>query len=167
MRLLLLTLVLLIVFPCRAQEADAPSKQEIVEVAQKADERVTNFERANQSAKPYISQVDFEKGMEYSASAHKAVAALSKNTASPYASASAAELLIALNQLAITAASEARAISFNGMVTATRGETVSLNALAAADSLTKAQSALTEISELVGHTTLRLITTEERLWSCG
>src|SRR5580704_1262569 len=99
MRLLLLTLVLLIVFPCRAQEADAPSKQEIVEVAQKADERVTNFERANQSAKPYISQVDFEKGMEYSASAHKAVAALSKNTASPYASASAAELLIALNQL--------------------------------------------------------------------
>jgi hypothetical protein len=159
MKFLLLTLVLLIVPPCRAQEDDIPSKQEIVELAHKADEKVTNFEQANKLASSYFSEADFQKGTEYCAAAHRAVAALSKNAATAYTS---TELLIVLNALAVDAASHARAIYQRAMVTATRGETVSLNALAAADSLIKAQSGLTEVSEVVGHTTLRLIAVEQQ-----
>ncbi len=97
--------------------------------------------------------------MEYSAAAHKAVAALSKNAPTAYTS---TELLIVLNELALDAASHARAIYQRAMTTATSGQTVNLNALSAADSLTKAQSDLAEVSMLVGHSTLRLIATEEK-----
>jgi hypothetical protein len=37
-----------------------------------------------------------------------------------------------------------------------------MNELAAANSFTEAQSALTEVSELLGHSTLRLIATDEK-----
>ncbi len=42
-----------------------------------------------------------------------------------------------------------------------RGKTVSLNALAAADTLNVAQSSLTDISELISHASLHLIKAEE------
>jgi hypothetical protein len=81
-----LTLVLLGGCTCDAQDSDAPSKQEIVGLAHKADEKVTNFEQANQLASSHISEADSEKGTKDSATAHKAVAALSKNAATAYTS---------------------------------------------------------------------------------
>jgi len=155
----ILTLVLLGGHTCHAQGSDAPSKQEIVELAHKADTRVSNFEQANQLAQSYVSQAEFDKGVGYAATAHKAVAALSNNPSSAYSS---TELLIALNELALDAASHARAIYAKAMSYATTGQTINMNELAAANSLTTAQSALTEVSELLGHSTLRLIAAEER-----
>ena len=93
----ILSLVLLGGHTCHAQGNDAPSMQEIVELAHKADVKVTDFEQANQLAQSYISQAEFDKGVRYAATAHKAVAALSKNPSSAYSS---TELLIALNELA-------------------------------------------------------------------
>jgi hypothetical protein len=147
----ILSLVLLAGHTCHAQGGDAPSKQEIVELAHKADAKVTDFEQANQLAQSYISQAEFDKGVGYAATAHKAVAALSKNPSSAYSS---TELLIALNELALDAASHARAIYAKAMSYATTGRTINMNELAAADSFTKAQSALAEVSELLGHSTL-------------
>jgi hypothetical protein len=156
---LILTLVLLIGHTCRAQGSDVPSKQEIMELAHKADAKVGSFEQANQLAQSYISQAEFDKGVEYAATAHKAVAAISRNPSSAYSS---TELLIVLNELAIDAASHARAIYAKAMGYATTGRTINMNELAAADSFTTAQSALTEVSESLGHSTLRLIATEEK-----
>jgi hypothetical protein len=133
-----LALVLLAGCTCRAQVSDVPPKQQIVELAHQADAKVSNFEQANLLAQPYISPEAFEKGRECAATAHKAVAALSKNSPSAYNS---TELLIALNELAINASSHALPIYKRGMSAATSGQTVDLNALAAADSLTTAQSA--------------------------
>jgi hypothetical protein len=155
----ILTLVLLGGHTCHAQGSDAPSNQEIMELAHKADAKVNNFEQANQLAQSFISQSEFDKGVESAATAHKAVAALSKNPSSAYTS---TELLIALNELAIDAASHARAIYKKAMGYATTGRTINMNELAAADSFTTAQSALTEVSDLLGHSTLRLIATEEK-----
>jgi hypothetical protein len=70
--------------------------------------------------------------------------------------------VILLNELALDAASHARAIYQRAPSTAASGQTVSLNALSAADSLTKAQSGLMEVAELVGHSTLRLVAAEEK-----
>jgi hypothetical protein len=50
----ILSLVLLGGHTCHAQGSDAPSKQEIVELAHKADAKVTDFEQANQLAQSYI-----------------------------------------------------------------------------------------------------------------
>jgi hypothetical protein len=155
----ILSLVLLGGRTCHAQVSDAPSKQEIVELAHKADAKVTNFEQANQLAQSYIAQAEFDKGVGYAATAHKAVTALSKNPSSAY---SATELLIALNELALDAANHARAIYAKAMSYATTGQTINMNELAAANSFTEAQSALTEVSELLGHSTLRLIATDEK-----
>lgn len=155
----ILTLVLLGGDTCHAQGSDTPSKQEVVELAQKADAKIGNFEQANQLAQSFISQAEFDKGVEYAATAHKAVATLSKNPSSAYTS---TELWIALNELALDAATHARAIYQKAMGYATTGRTIDMNELAAADSFTKAQSALTEVSELLGHSTLRLIATEEK-----
>jgi len=155
----ILMLVLLAGDTCRAQASDVPSKQEIMELAHKADAKVGTFEQANQLAQSYISQAEFDKGVEYAATAHKAVAALSRNPSSAYAS---TELLIVLNELAIDAASHARAIYAKAMGYATTGRTINMNELAAANSFTTAQSALTEVSESLGHSTLRLIATEEK-----
>jgi hypothetical protein len=154
-----LTLVLLGSHTCHAQGSEASPKQEIVELTHKADAKVTDFEKANQLAQSYISQAEFDKGVGYAATAHKAVAALSKNPSSAYSS---AELLIALNELALDAAGHARDIYAKAMSYATTGQTINMNELAAAGSFTTAQSALTEVSELLGHSTLRLIAAEEK-----
>ena len=45
---------------------------------------------------------------------------------------------------------------------ATTGRTIDMSELAAAESFTKAQSALAEVCELLGHSTLRLIATDEK-----
>jgi hypothetical protein len=155
----ILTLVLLAGHTSHAQDSDAPSKHEVVELADKAEAKIGNFEQANELAQSFISQAEFDKGVGYSATAHKAAAALSKNPSSAYSS---AELLIALNELALDAAGHARDIYAKAMSYATTGRTINMNELAAADSFTKAQSALTEVSELLGHSTLRLIATEEK-----
>jgi hypothetical protein len=155
----ILSLVLLGGHTCHAQGSDAPSKQEIVELAHKADAKDTDFEQANQLAQSYISQAEFDKGVGYAATAHKAVAALSKNPSSAYSS---TELLIALNELALDAASHARAIYAKAVSYATTGRTIDMNELAAAESFTKSQSALAEVSEVLGHSTLRLIATDEK-----
>src|SRR5579862_797365 len=118
--MLVLTLVLLCGYRCAAQDGDAPTKPEIVELAHRADEKVTDFAHANQLASSYMSEADFQKGMEYSAAAHKAAAALSKNAATAYTS---TELLIVLDELALDAASHARAIYKRAMTTATSGQT--------------------------------------------
>jgi hypothetical protein len=156
---LILSLVLLGGHTSHAQSRDTSSKQEIVELASKADVEVFKFAQANQLAQSYISQAEFDKGVECAAIARKAVAALSKNPSSAYTS---TELLIALNELALDAATHARAIYQKAMGYATTGRTIDMNELAAADSFTKAQSALAEVSELLGHSTLRLIATDEK-----
>jgi hypothetical protein len=154
-----LSLVLLGGHTCHAQSSETSSKQEIVELAHKADVEVFRFAQANQLAQSYISQAEFDKGVEYTVTARKAVAALSKNPSSAYTS---TELLIVLNELALDAATHARAIYQKAMGYATTGRTIDMNELAAADSFTKAQSTLTEVSELLGHSTLGLIATDEK-----
>jgi hypothetical protein len=155
----ILTLVLLGGYSCRAQSSDAAYKQEIVELAHKADEKLRKFEQASLLVQPYISQAAFDKDAGYADTAHKAVAVLSNKPASAYAS---TVLLLSLNALAVDAANHARALYKKAMSAATSGQTVNMNELAAADSLATAQSALTEVSDSLGPSTLSLIAVEEK-----
>jgi hypothetical protein len=155
-------LVLLTLFgshPCWSrQSADVPSKQEINDLVQKADEKVINFETANESAKTIMSDSVFQKGRETAATAHAIISAIQKNGPSAYA---LVGLIVTLDDLTLNASNGAQGIARRAMADAVAGKTVSLNALAAADALNVVQSALTDISELISHATLRLIKAEE------
>jgi hypothetical protein len=146
-------LVMLTAFPSWSQSADVPSTQEINELVQKADEKVTIFEAANESAKTLISDSLYQKSHEAATTAHTIVSAIKKGGPSGYA-------LVALI-ISLDAANSAQAISRRAMADAVAGKTVSLNALAAADALNVVQASLTDISELISHATLRLIKAEE------
>jgi hypothetical protein len=150
-------LILLVGIPCLAQNSDQPNKQEIVALAHKADEAVTLFEQANKSADPFIPDSAVKKGADAASTAHQLVGAITKNGPSAYALVS---LVIALNDVTFNAAVDAQTISRKAMSGATAGQTVNLNALAAADSLNAAQSSCKDISEQIGHAALRLIKAE-------
>jgi hypothetical protein len=150
-------LVLLVGVPCSAQNGDQPTKQEVVALAHKADETVTLFEHANKSADPLIPDSAVKRGANAATTAHQLVGAITKNGPSAYALVS---LVIALNDVTFNAAVDAQTISRKAMTAATAGQTVNLNALAAADSLSAAQSSCKDISEQIGHAALRLIKTE-------
>jgi hypothetical protein len=145
-------------YPCWSQGSDVPSKQEITELVQKADEKVTNFSAANESAKALVPDNLYQKGRATALTAHAIISAIQKNGPSAYA---LVGLLITLDDVSLNAANAAQAISRGAMADAVAGKTVSLNALAAADSFNVAQSSVTDISELIAHATLRLIKAEE------
>jgi hypothetical protein len=151
-------LVMFVTSPCWPQNSDVPSKEEITELVQKADEKVTNFEAANESAKTLVSDSVFQKGREAASTAHTIISAVKKNGPSAYA---LVGLIVTLDDVSLNAANGAQGISRRAMADAVSGKTVSLNALAAADALNVAQSSLTDISELITHATLRLIKAEE------
>jgi len=155
-----LILILLVGVPCSAQDSDQPTKQEIVSLAHKADEAVSRFEEANKSADPFIPDSAVKKGANAALTAHQLVGAITKNGPSAFALVS---LIIALNDVTVNAANDAQLISRKAMTAATAGQTVSLNALAAADLLSAVQSSCKDISEQIGRATLRLIKAEESL----
>ncbi|MFY9732273.1 MAG: hypothetical protein WB723_14110 [Candidatus Acidiferrales bacterium] len=148
---------LLVGVPCLAQNSGQPTKQEIVALAHKADESVTLFEQANKAADPFIPDSAVKKGADAASTAHQLVDAITKNGLSAYALVS---LVIALNDVTFNAAVDAQTISRKAMTAATAGQTVNLNALAAADSLSVVQSSCKGISEQIGHAALRLIKEE-------
>jgi hypothetical protein len=157
---LIMILTLLGCVPCSAQDSGQPTKQEIVALAHRADETVALFEQANKSADSFIPESAVKKGADAALTAHQAVGVITKNGPSAYALVS---LIIALNDVTFNAGNDAQTISRKAMSAATTGQTVSLNALAAADSLSAFQSSCKDISEQIGHATLRLIKADERL----
>jgi uncharacterized membrane protein YdfJ with MMPL/SSD domain len=149
--ILVLIVALLIGVPCLSQDTGPLTKQEIVQLVQTVDQRVAIFERANESAKDFIPNSDFAKGAEAASQAHQSAAVIKKTGPTAYA---LVTLVLALNQIALSAANDAEAISRRAMSMATSGQTVNMNALAAADSLRAAQASSAEISEQVGHAAL-------------
>lgn len=151
---LMLISALSIGIPWLAQEGGPPTKQEVIGLVQKADERATIFEQANESAKAFIPDSTYAKGVQAASKAHQGVAAIKKSGPTAY---TLVTLIIALDDVSLSAANDAEAISRKAMTIAVAEHPVSLNALAAADSMHAVQASITEISKLVGRATLRLI----------
>jgi hypothetical protein len=114
---ILALLVMFIGSPCWSQGSDVPSKQEINELVQKADEKVTNFEAANQSAKTLAPDKLYQKVRETASTAHAIIAAIKKNGPSAYA---LVGLVITLDDVSLNAANGGQAISRRAMANAVR-----------------------------------------------
>jgi hypothetical protein len=157
-RALLLPIFLLTSWSCFGQEM--PSKEEINELAAKANEKVTVFEQALERAKPFIDEAELKKYSEAASTAHMLIRTLQSNGPSAYR---LVVLVITMDDLVI----DARVIASNLLITAVKvqagGKTVPAPAISAVNALDEAASACTDIAELIGHATLRLISVEEQL----
>jgi hypothetical protein len=153
--------VFLIAWPCFAQD-NIPSKQEIGELVQKADEKVSSFEQAIQAAKSFLPQDEFKKDTDAAAIAHQIVRGINKNGPSAY---SLVALVITLDDLVIDAGADTQNVLNNELKAVSTGRTLNVGALSTVIVLNNAAVACRDISELVGHATLRLVDAEEKLLS--
>jgi hypothetical protein len=155
--------VLLTVLPCFAQDS-IPSKQEIGELVQKADEKVSSFEQALQAAKSFLPQDEYKKDADAAVIAHRIVQGINKNGPSAY---SLVALIITLDDLVIDAGADTQSVLNNELKAASTGKTPNVGALSVVIVLNNAAVTCRDISELVGHATLRLIDAEEKILSQG
>jgi len=158
-RTLILTVLLLAGQPCLAQDNTFPSKEEISELAHKADEKVTNFEQAIRTAKPFLTEDRFKTDMDAASTAHLLISTMNKNGPSAYA---LVALVITLDDVVVDAGLSSQDILRAGLSAASTGKAVSMDSLGSVITLNTAATACSDISELIGHATLRLILVEER-----
>lgn len=155
--------VLLTAWPCLAQD-NIPSKQEIGELVQKADEKVSGFEQAIQAAKSFLPQDEFKKDTDAAAIAHQIVRGLDKNGPSAY---SLVALIITLDDLVIDAGVDTQSILNDELKAVSTGRTLNVTALSTVILLNNAAVTCRDISELIGHATLRLVDAQEKILSQG
>jgi hypothetical protein len=159
-RALVLAVFLLAGRPCLAQDNSFPSKEEISELAHKADEKVTAFEQAVRTAKPFMPEERFKIDMDTASTAHLLIGTLIKNGPSAYR---LVALVITLDDVVIDADLSSQEILKTGLSAASTGKAVSMDSLGAVIVLNTAATACDDISELIGHATLRLISAEEKI----
>jgi hypothetical protein len=152
-------MLLLVAWPCLAQNSDVPSRNEISELVQKANEKVTGFEQAIRLAKPFISAGAFSKDSDAASTAHLIIGVLEKNGPSAYGLVS---LIITLDDLVINAGLNSQTILEGALKADSAGKPANLDMLSVVIALNSTATACLDISELIGHSTLRLISGEEK-----
>ena len=159
--------VLFIGSSCFAQ--DLPSKDEINELAAKANEKVVLFERALEAARGFVGGEEaFKKYTKAASTAHALIRAVQNNGPSAYG---LVGLVMTLDDLVF----DAREIETNALITTVRFQSTGRNVpasieqstalasetLSAVNRLENAARGCLDISELIGHAALRLIAAEE------
>lgn len=157
-RVFVAAVLLLAAWPCLAQDNSFPSKEEIRELVHKADEKVTSFEQAVRAAKPFLSEDRFKTDMDTASAAHQVITALNKNGASAY---SLVALVITLDDVVVDAGLSSQDILRDNLSAMSKGKTAGLDSLSTVVLFNTAATACNDISELIGHATLRLIKAEE------
>ena len=139
-----------------------PSKQEILELVGKADEKVSGFEEAIKNAKPYLDKInpEFSKSyLEAASEAHALIRAIQKSGESAYILVS---LLATLDDLSLDAAKAGINLLRTDEAHVAKGAGADVGALTAVVLLGNASTACNDISELIMHATLRYVDVEER-----
>jgi hypothetical protein len=155
---LTLIVVLLSALQCFAQDNSFPSKEEISQLVQKANQRVTDFERVVQAAKPFLSEDRFKSDTDAVTAAHRIIGGLNKNGLSAYA---LVALTIKLDDLVVSGDRSVQDILRDGWKGTISGKAANVSGLDSAVRLNVAGAAVNDITDLIGHATLRLINVEE------
>lgn len=160
--LMALTAILFFALPCVAQDDSFPSKEEIGELVQKASQKVTSFERAIKLAKPLLSEDRFKTDMDTAAMAHQIIGAIDKNGPSAYR---LVALLIALDDLVVDGSASSQDILEDGLKGFLVEKPPNASVLAAVITVNTSDTAVSDIAELIGHSTLRMINVEEKAFA--
>jgi hypothetical protein len=154
-------LLLLVVFAIAAlgqTGTSMPSKDEIFELLNKAEEKVSGFEDAVKSLKPDLDKVDPKLSTNYlnaAAAAHSLIKAM-KNRPSGYG---LVGLIATMDDLSLDAATAS--VQLMIQITAGAQGPVNVSVLNPVILLMTSKNACNDISELIMHATLRYIHTEE------
>jgi hypothetical protein len=154
-------LLLLSGFPSAAlgqTESSMPSKDEIFELLDKADQKISIFEDAVRSAKPKLDGIDQQISKNYldaASTSHVMIRALHKNGPSAHA---LVGLLATIDDLSLDAANASVKL-----LDPTRGQPPDGSVVASVILLSSSGAACNDIAELIMHATLRLIHVEEEL----
>jgi hypothetical protein len=150
-------LAFLLVIPAFAQNPSTPSQDEFRELAEKADQKITNVENAEKLFKTELDKIDpgiVSKTLEGATNAHKVIGNIRKNGGTAY---NLVVLIAILDDLSNNVATEVIDLSV------THGLAGDLAATADHFSLPllNARNGCNDISELLLHATLRFIGNEE------
>jgi hypothetical protein len=152
------TLLGLSVVSCAAQSkanselSDLPSNDEVRELLNKAEEKVSGFEKAMKQVKPDLGPEESAKDLNAASAARTIIQAIQKNGTTGYGLVS---LLATLDDLGLDASAAAVLLLAKGKC---RPEDMGSMLL-----LMKSKNELSDISELIMHATLRFIHIEEEI----
>jgi hypothetical protein len=137
-------------------ETSIPSKDEIFELLDKADQKISAFEDSVRSSRPKLDEIDPKLAINYldaTSTAHLMVQAMHKNGASGYV---LVGLLATLDDLSLDAANASVKLLYP-----TKARQPNAEAVAAVVLLSNSGTACNDIAELLMHATLRYIHVEE------
>jgi hypothetical protein len=163
MRFIIAALAISSIFPqfCLAQTAQQlhtlPSSAEILELANKADEKVKVFEKALKASTPYLDKDTVQTDQAAADSAHTIITALRKNGPSMYG---LVGLLSSLDDLTLDASKASRSIIFAMSQNSLKGNSPNDSPTVAVMALIESENSLYDISDLILHVTLRYAAAE-------
>ena len=147
----------------KAAIASMPSDPEVSEHLDKATQKVAEFRKAVNLAKPFLDQSDPQLAKNYldaAATADLIIGTMKKSGFSAYGLTS---LLSTLDDLSLDGAVGSVYLLRNDAEKLSRGEQPGVGMLTGVVSLTTAGNACYDISELIMHATLRYIAAEEKI----
>ncbi|MGA3263942.1 MAG: hypothetical protein ABSC47_07840 [Terracidiphilus sp.] len=152
------------VFPqlCFAQTeqqlSTPPSSAEILELANKADEKVVDFEAVLKKAAPYLDKHTLQTDEDAVNTTHSIIESIRKKGADAYVLVS---LLSTLDDLSLDASRASLSVLLYYTQNASKGDASNTTALASVMDLSDSDKSLSDISDLLLHATLRYVAAEE------
>lgn len=142
-------------------QSSVPSKEEVSELASKANQKASAFEEAVKIAKPWLDKIDPKLPTNYlngASAAHTISLGIQQNGPSAYRLVS---LLATLDDLSLDGANAGAQLFAADEMNVMKGAQPDGSALVAITGLMSAGSACNDIAELILHATLRFIRAEE------
>lgn len=158
----LLAVLLLGAIACGQASPSMPSREEISELVNKANEKTVAYEEAVWNAKPHLDKINPQFAKDYleaGATAHTLIQSIQKNGPSAYG---LVGLLATLDEMSLNAASGSVQLLRTDEEHVVKGASPDVGVLGSVIVLGNASTACTDISELIMHATLRFVDAEER-----
>jgi len=140
------------------QLSTPPSSAEILELANKADEKVAAFDAILKKAAPYLDKHTLQTDEDAVNTTHSIIEAIRKKGADAYV---LVGLLSALDDLSLDASRASLSVLVAYTQNSSKGDTASNSAIMSVMELSDSDISLSDISELLLHATLRYVSAEE------
>jgi hypothetical protein len=139
-----------------------PSREEILELVNKADEKTVAYEEAVKNAKPHLDKINpkfVENYLAASSTAHTIIQSIQKNGPSAYG---LVGLFATLDDMSLNASTGSVQLLRTDEEHVVKGVAPDVSVLASVIVLSNASTACNDISELLLHATLRFVDVEEK-----
>lgn len=137
-----------------------PSSAEILELANKADEKVQGFEKVLKASAPYLDKDTIQTDQDAANNAHTLIRAIRKNGPSTYG---VVALLSTLDDLTLDASRASRVVILAMSQNSLKNNSPNSSPAVTVMALVESENSLYDISDLLLHVTLRYAAAEDDL----